>query len=51
MTDVSKLVDSFSKIAQVLSSDETPQTASLIMPDAADVKPKGRGRGFFGRFF
>ena len=51
MTDVSKLVDSFSKIAQVLSSDETPQTASLIMPDGADVKPKGRGRGFFGRFF
>ena len=51
MTDVSNLVDSFSKIAQVLSSDEAPQSASLTMPDGNETKPAGKGKGFFGRFF
>ena len=51
MTDVSNLVDSFSKIAQVLSSDDAPQSASLTMPDGNETKPAGKGKGFFGRFF
>ncbi|MDO5317820.1 MAG: Hsp70 family protein [bacterium] len=51
MTDVSNLVDSFSKIAQVLSSDDAPQSASLTMPDGNETKPTGKGKGFFGRFF
>ena len=51
MTDVSNLVDSFSKIAQVLSSDAAPQSASLTMPDGNGTKPAGKGKGFFGRFF
>lgn len=51
MTDVSNLVDSFSKIAQVLSSDDAPQSASLTMPDGNETKPAGTGKGFFGRFF
>lgn len=51
MTDVSNLVDSFSKIAQVLSSDDAPQSASLTMPDGNETNPTGKGKGFFGRFF
>ena len=51
MTDVSNLVDSFSKIAQVLSSDDAPQSASLTMPDGNETKPTGKGKGFLGRFF
>lgn len=51
MTDVSNLVDSFSKIAQVLASDDAPQSASLTMLDGNETKPTGKGKGFFGRFF
>jgi len=45
LTDLSKLVDSFSKIAQVMSEG---QSAGLDMPSDSgnNVKPK---RGFFGR--
>lgn len=51
MTDVSSLVDSFSKIAQVLSSEETTQEGSLTLPDDSGVKPSGKGRGFFRGHF
>ena len=51
MTDVSSLVDSFSKIAQVLSSEETSRGASLTMPDDSEGKTSGKGRGLFSRFF
>lgn len=51
MTDVSSLVDSFSKIAQVLSSEEMSQSASLTMPDDIGGKTSGRRKGLFSRFF
>jgi len=51
MTDLSRLVDSFSKIAQVLSSGDSQQSASLVMPDGPDEQGKGKPKGFFSRFF
>ncbi|MBQ7177762.1 MAG: Hsp70 family protein [Victivallales bacterium] len=53
MTDLSGLVDSFSKIAQVLSSGDSQQNTSLVMPDDPDEQESGKGKrkGFFSRFF
>ena len=46
LTDLSKLVDSFSKIAQVMSEG---QSSGLDMPSDSGNNAKSK-RGFFGRF-
>ena len=45
MTDVAGLVESFSKIAQVLSTDESKTTI------LSGTKQPSKGKGFFGRLF
>jgi len=50
MTDLSRLVDSFSKIAQVLSQNGGQNETSLIVDDAqSTATPKAKG--FFGSLF
>lgn len=50
MTDLSRLVDSFSKIAQVLSESGGQSEASLIIDESQSGTPS-KGKGFFGKLF